>query len=123
MYPTINGAPEAIAVQLSHIIVDSNMQVIFIDTNFHEDRFRIFKPANQIDEDEIFQPGHREYYMSRPKVEPFITMTLPNYFTSYSALSTDNAKIPKFAAENVRIDQNENKVIKKQKVLIPRYQF
>ena len=61
--------------------------------------------------------------MSRPKVEPFITMTLPNYLTSYSVLSTDNAKIPKFAAENVRIDQNENKVIKRQKVLIPRYQF
>ena len=101
----IIGAPEAIAVQLSHIIVDSNMQVIFIDTNFHEDRFRILKPANQIDEDDdrndIFQPGHREYYMSRPNVEPFITMTLPNYLTSYSVLSTDNAKIPKFAAENV----------------------
>jgi hypothetical protein len=80
----IIGVPQAIAVQLSHRIVDSNMQVIFIDTNFHEDRFRIFKPANQRDEEEIFQPGHREYYMSRPKVEPFITMTLPNYFTSYS---------------------------------------
>ena len=68
MYPTIIGAPKAIAVQLSHIIVDSNMQVIFIDTNLHEDRFRILKPANQIDEDDrddIFQPGHREYYMSR----------------------------------------------------------
>ena len=144
MYPTIIGAPEAVAIQLSHRIVDSNMQVIFIDTNFDEDRFRILKPANQIDEndrDDIFQPRHREYYMSRPKVEPFITMTLPNYFmsrpkiepfitmtlpnyfTSYSVLSTDNAKIPKFAAENVRIDQNENKVIKRQKVLIPRYQF
>jgi hypothetical protein len=45
MYPTIIGAPEAIAVQLSHIIVDSNIQVIFIDTNFHEDRFRILKQA------------------------------------------------------------------------------
>ena len=125
--PRIIGAPEAIAVQLSHRIVDSNMQVIFIDTNFHEDRLRILKPANQIDEDddedEICQPGHREYYMSRPKVEPFITMTLPNYLTSYSVLSTDNAKIPKFAAENVWIDLNENKVIKRQKVIIPRYQF
>jgi hypothetical protein len=123
----IIGTPEAIAVQLSHRIVDSNMQVIFIDTNLHEDRFRILKPANQIDEeddgDDIYQPGHREYYMCRPKVESFITMTLPNYFTSYSVLSTDNAKIPKFAAENVRIDQNENKVIKRQKVLIPRYHF
>jgi hypothetical protein len=123
----IIGAPEAVAIQLSHKIVDSNMQVIFIDTNFHEDRFGILKPANQIDEvddgDEIFQPGHREYYMSRPNVEPFITMTLPNYLTSYSVLSTNNAKITKFAAENVRIDQNENKVIKRQKVLIPRYQF
>jgi hypothetical protein len=61
--------------------------------------------------------------MSRPKIEPFITMTLPNYFTSYSVLSTDNAKIPNFAAENVWNDQNENKIFKKQKVLIPRYQF
>ena len=48
----IIGAPEAVAIQLSHIIVDSNMQVIFIDTNFHEDRFRILMPANQIDEDD-----------------------------------------------------------------------
>ena len=92
----IIGAPEAIAVQLSHIIVDSNMQVIFIDTNFHEDRFSILKPVNQINEDddgdEIFQPGHREYCMCKPKVEPFITMTLPNYLTSYSVLSTNNAK-------------------------------
>ena len=123
----IIGAPEAIAVQLSHMIVDSNMQVIFIDTNFHEDRLSILKPVNQINEDddgdEIFQPGHREYYMCKPKVEPFITMTLPNYLTSYSVLSTNNAKIPKFAAENVWIDQNENRVIKRQNVLIPRYQF
>ena len=77
----IIGAPEAVAIQLSHRIVDSNMQVIFIDTNFHEDRFRILKPANQIDEeddrDAIFQPGHREYYMSRPKVETFIIMRIP----------------------------------------------
>ena len=48
----IIGAPEAVAIQLSHIIVDCNMQVIFIDTNFHEDRFRILMPANQIDEDD-----------------------------------------------------------------------
>ena len=123
----IIGASEAIAVQLSHRIVDSNIQVIFIATKFHVDRLRIHKPANQIDDDddgdEHFQPGHREYYMCRPKVEPFMTMTLSNYLTSYSVLSTDNAKIPKFAAENVWNDQNENKVIKKQKVLIPRYQF
>jgi hypothetical protein len=40
----------------------------------------ILKPANQIDEDDrndIFQPGHREYYMSRPKVETFIIMRIP----------------------------------------------
>jgi hypothetical protein len=67
--------------------------------------------------DDIYQPGDREYYICRPKVEPFITMTLPNYFTSYSVLSTDNAKIPIFAAENVRIDQNENKVIKRQNLI------
>ena len=77
----IIGAPEAVAIQLSHRIVDSNMQVIFIDTNFHEDRFRILKPANQINEeddrDAIFQPGHREYYMSRPKVETFNIMRIP----------------------------------------------
>ena len=103
------------------------MQVIFIDTNYHDDKFRIPKPANQIDEDddgdEIFQPDHREYYMCRSKVEPFVSMTLPNYLTSYNVFSTDNANIPKFPAENVWIDQNENKVIKRQKVLIPRYQF
>ena len=50
--------------------------------------------------------------MSRPNVEPFITMTLPNYLTSYSVLSTDNAKIQKFAAENVRIDQMKIKLLK-----------
>ena len=53
--------------------------------------------------------------MSRPKIEPFITMTLPNYFTSYSVLSTDNAKNPKFAAENVWNDQNQNKLLKSRK--------
>jgi hypothetical protein len=40
----IIGASEAIAVQLSHRIVDSNIQVIFIATKFHEDRLRIHKP-------------------------------------------------------------------------------
>lgn len=63
----IIGAPEAAAIQLSFHMVESNMAVVFLDTNFPNERARRLKPLQDLKEadansEEVFMPRAREHY-------------------------------------------------------------
>lgn len=120
----IVGAPEAAAV-LSHKFVSGTRQVIFIDTNLPTQRSRVLKTFSNLesccDETDIFMKGSRDFYMERPSGKPFDNMTLPEYLTQYE-IFTSKTKIPKIR-QFIHTDAGDRFVVKRNKVLIPRYRF
>ena len=60
------GAPEATAIQASNAICNSNMGVIYVDTNMPNDKVQILKPQDIVAEDnkeseEIYEPSGSVY--------------------------------------------------------------
>ncbi|CAF0707230.1 unnamed protein product, partial [Brachionus calyciflorus] len=120
---------EATALVMGHHFVQSNIKVGFIPTNFPDNQFKFIKKKEELidldpQDDDIFKDSAYDYYINRPRNSIFNALTIFDYHTKYEIIiKFSNKKIPKPRSENVCLDLEGNKVVKRNKEILVRTNY
>ena len=116
------NAPEVTAIQSPHAICNSNIGVIYVDTNMPNCRVEILKPQDIVagdnkESEKIYDPSSNEFNMQRPKTQMFEQMLYPVYTSQYNRMWCIN--VLKYAQDMMIEALDNNVVYRRRATLIP----